>query len=76
VAIDRDDIVALRRPVRGSELYLKRGTEERDHAALSDIDVSVLPEIILLRDFLKNATMVFEERSDGIDAILCGAAVP
>ena len=72
MAVDRNDIVALRRPVGGSGLYLKRSTEERDHAALSDIDVSVLPEIILLRDFLKNATMVFEERSDGIDAVLCG----
>jgi hypothetical protein len=55
---------------------LKRSTEERDHAALSDIDVSVLPEIILLRDFLKNAAMVFEERSDRIDAVLRGGAVP
>ncbi len=76
MVIDGDEIVALRRPVGCSGLYLKRSTEERDHAALPDINVSVLPEIILLCDFLKDATMVFEERSDGIYAVLRGAALP
>lgn len=76
MVIDWDEIVALRRPVGGSGLYLNRGTEKRDRPTLPDIDVSVLPEIILLCDFLKDATLVFEERSDGIYAVLRGTALP
>jgi hypothetical protein len=75
MAIDWDEVVAPRCPLRDSGLYLKCGTEERDHAALSNVNVSVFPEIILLCDFLKDATMVLEERSDGIDAVFRGAAL-
>ena len=75
MAVEGDEIIGPRRPVGGSGLYLKCSTEGRDHTALSDIKVSVLPEIILLCDFLKDATMVFEKCSDGIYAVFRGTAL-
>jgi hypothetical protein len=69
---------ALQNPSRcgtTSRFYLERGTEECDHASLAEIDVTVLPKIILLCDFLKDTSIVFEEGPDSINAVLRGGVL-
>jgi hypothetical protein len=67
--IYRNEIIAIRPPVRWPRFYLEGGTEVGDNPPLAEIKVSVFSEIVLLRNLLKNRAVAIKECLRDVDAL-------